>query len=282
VARRARAARQSLTIDALLAFELLLLGLGIGFLAGLLGIGGGGLMVPFLTLVVSHRGVAPALAVKMAIATSMATILFTSLSSVRAHHAHGAVRWDLVRGLAPGIVIGGLAAGAGAFALLKGSWLALFFAAFIALSATQMLRRQRPVPSRQMPGTAGQLAAGGVIGFLSGLVGAGGAFVSVPIMTWCNVPIHNATATSAALGFPIALASTVGYVIGGWSLPAALPGAFGYLYLPALLIIASASVLAAPLGARAAHRLDTRQLRRAFAVLLYSLAAYMLYNALRG
>ena len=260
----------------------MLLGLGIGFLAGLLGIGGGGLMVPFLTLVVAQRGVAPALAVKMAIATSMATILFTSMSSVRAHHAHGAVRWDLVRGLAPGIAIGGLAAGAGAFALLKGSWLALIFAVFIALSATQMLRRKRTVLGRQMPGTAGQLAAGGVIGFLSGLVGAGGAFVSVPFMTWCNVPIHNATATSAALGFPIALASTAGYVIGGWSLSAALPGAFGYLYLPALLIIASASVLSAPLGARAAHRLDTGQLRRAFAVLLYSLAAYMLYHALRG
>jgi uncharacterized membrane protein YfcA len=239
-------------------------------------------MVPFLTLVVAQRGVAPTLAVKMAIATSMATILFTSMSSVRAHHAHGAVRWDLVRGLAPGIAIGGLAAGAGAFALLKGSWLALIFAVFIALSATQMLRRKRTGPGRQMPGTAGQLAAGGVIGFLSGLVGAGGAFVSVPFMTWCNVPIHNATATSAALGFPIALASTAGYLIGGWSLPAALPGAFGYLYLPALLIIASASVLAAPLGARAAHRLETRQLRHAFAVLLYSMAAYMLYHALRG
>ena len=239
-------------------------------------------MVPFLTLVVTHRGVPHALAVKMAIATSMATILFTSLSSVRAHHAHGAVRWDLVRRLAPGIAVGGLAAGAGAFALLKGSWLALLFAAFIALSATQMLRRKRPLPTRQMPGAAGQFAAGGVIGFLSGLVGAGGAFVSVPMMTWCNVPIHQATATSAALGFPIALAGTIGYLIGGWSLPAALPGAFGYLYLPALLIIASASVLAAPLGARITHRLETRQLRRGFAVLLYSLAAYMLYNALRG
>jgi uncharacterized membrane protein YfcA len=264
-----------------LVAELLLLGSAIGFLAGLLGIGGGGLMVPFLTAIVSHRGAPPGLAVKMAIATSMATILFTSLSSLRAHHRHGAVRWSLVRGLAPGIVLGGLAAGAGAFAVLKGTLLSLLFALFIGFSATQMLRgARRPVRPHRLPGTAGQFAAGGAIGFLSGLVGAGGAFVSVPVMTWWNVPIHNATATSAALGFPIALAATLGYVVSGWSLPAALPGAFGYLYLPALLLIACTSTALAPLGARVAHRLDTRSLRRAFAMLLYALGGYMLYQAL--
>jgi uncharacterized membrane protein YfcA len=142
-----------------------------------------------------------------------------------------------------------------------------------------MLLDRRPAPSRTLPGPLGLAGAGGGIGFLSGLVGAGGAFVSVPFMGWCNVPIHQAVATSAALGFPIALASTTGYVIGGWSVPAALPGAFGYLYLPALACIASASVLTAPLGARAAHRLDVRQLRRVFAALLYALASYMLYKA---
>ena len=122
--------------------ELLLLGSATGFLAGLLGIGGGMLLVPFLTMILAHRGVPADLAVKMAIATSMSTILFTSLSSVRAHHRRGAVRWDLVRGLAPGIVIGGLLAGAGVFALLKGAWLAIFFALFVGFSATQMLRGQ--------------------------------------------------------------------------------------------------------------------------------------------
>ncbi|HRI18810.1 MAG TPA: sulfite exporter TauE/SafE family protein, partial [Burkholderiaceae bacterium] len=117
-------------------------------------------------------------------------------------------------------------------------------------------------------------------GFVSGLVGAGGGFLSVPFMTWCNVAIHNAVATSAALGFPIALAATTGYVIGGWSLPPALPGAAGYLYLPALAVVASASVLLAPRGARAAHAMDVGQLKRVFAVLLYGLAAYMLYKGL--
>ncbi|MFO1233235.1 MAG: sulfite exporter TauE/SafE family protein, partial [Paenacidovorax caeni] len=184
-------------MDLLLIAELALLGLGTGFLAGLLGIGGGMVLVPFLTHILSKQGVEPGLAVKMAIATSMATIVFTSLSSVRAHHQRGAVRWDLVQRLAPGIVLGSLAASLGVFALLKGGFLAVFFALFVGFSAWQMLRNKKPAPSRQMPGTAGQLAAGGTIGFLSGMVGAGGGFISVPFMVWCNVPIHQAVATSA-------------------------------------------------------------------------------------
>ena len=267
-------------IDPILILELLALGLVSGFLAGLLGIGGGMLMVPVLTLILSQRGVESGMAVKMAIATSMATIMFTSISSVRAHHKRGAVRWDLVRGLAPGILIGGLLAGAGIFALLKGAWLALVFAGFVSFSALQMLRNKKPAPSRQMPGTAGQLGAGAGIGLLSGLVGAGGGFVSVPFMTWCNVAMHNAVATSAALGFPIALANTLGYVIGGWTLTPALPGAVGYLYLPALIVIATASVTMAPLGARTAHAMNVAQLKRAFAGLLFLLAGYMLYKGL--
>jgi uncharacterized protein len=262
-----------------LVAELLLLGTVTGFLAGLLGVGGGMMMVPFLTLILSARGVDGGSAVKMAIATSMATILFTSLSSVRAHHRLGAVRWDLLRGLAPGIVLGGLAAGAGIFALVKGQGLALFFAVFIGYSALQMLLDRKPRPGRQMPGPAGRTAVGAAIGLLSGLVGAGGAFMSVPFMTWCNVPIRQAVGTSAALGFPIALASTLGYVVAGWALPPALPGAFGYLYLPALAIIGAASITMAPLGARTAHRTDVKKLKRLFAVLLFGLAAYMLYRA---
>jgi len=267
-------------LDPVLLIELLALGVGTGFLAGLLGIGGGMLMVPFLTIILGQLGVPAAMAVKMAIATSMATILFTSISSVRAHHRRGAVRWDIVRRIAPGIVLGGLLSGAGVFALLKGSALALFFAGFIGFSATQMLLDRKPAPTRQMPGPLGAGAAGGVIGFISGLVGAGGGFISVPFMAWCNVPVHNAVATSAALGFPIALANTVGYVIGGWNLPQQLPGAFGYLVLPVLLVIASASIFTAPLGAKAAHAMNTGQLKRVFGFLLYGLAAYMLWRGL--
>ena len=266
-------------IPPLLIAELLALGTVVGFLAGLLGVGGGMMMVPIMTLLLTQRGVPNGLAVKMAIATSMATILFTSLSSVRAHHRLGAVRWDIARRMAPGIVLGGLAAGAGAFTVLKGQGLALFFAVFIGWAAVKMLRDTKPGPGRDMPGALGTASVGAGIGFLSGLVGAGGAFLSVPFMTWCNVPPRHAVGTSAALGFPIALASTVGYVVAGWSLPSALPGAFGFLYLPALAIVSVASMTLAPLGARTAQRVNVVVLKRLFAVLLLALAASMLYRA---
>ena len=267
-------------IEPLLILELAALGLVTGFLAGLLGIGGGMIMVPFISAILSGRGVEPGLAVKMAIATSMATIIFTSVSSVRAHHKKGAVRWDIVKALAPGIVLGAMVASLGVFALLKGASLYFVFAAFVAFSGSQMFLDKKPAPTRQLPRTAGLLGAGGVIGALSGLVGAGGGFVSVPFMTWCNVAIHNAVATSAALGFPIALANVVGYVIAGQGLQGVPPYSFGYLWLPALVVIASCSVLMAPLGARAAHALPVKKLKRAFAVVLFTLAIYMLYKGI--
>ena len=240
------------------------------------------MMVPFITIILSGRAVEPDLAVKMAIATSMATIIFTSVSSVRAHHKRGAVRWDIVKGLAPGIVLGGGMASAGVFAMLKGSTLALFFAAFVGFSATQMYLDKKPKPSRQMPGTGGQVVAGGLIGFLSGLVGAGGGFVSVPFMVAHNVSILNAVATSAALGFPIALANTVGYVVSGTTVANLPPGSMGYVWLPALAVIASCSVLTAPLGAKMAHRLPIAKLKKVFAFVLYALAIYMLWKGLLG
>ncbi len=267
-------------IDLGLILELASLGLVAGFLAGLLGIGGGMLMVPFLTYMLSHRGVDANLAVKMAIATSMATIIFTSLSSVRAHHKKGAVRWDLVKGLAPGIVLGSMLGSLGIFALIKGTSLALFFALFVGFSATQMFLDKKPSASRQMPGFAGQLSAGGFIGMLSGLVGAGGGFISVPFMTWCNVAIHQAVATSAALGLPIAVANVFGYIIAGLKLDQLPPYSFGYLWLPALGVIASCSVFMAPVGASVAHKLPVKKLKRVFASLLFSLAFYMLYKGL--
>jgi len=197
-------------LEPLVIFELAMLGLFTGFMAGLLGIGGGMIMVPFLTMVLSVRNIPDDLGLKMAIATAMSTIIFTSISSVRAHHLKGAVRWLLVRSLAPGLVLGSMLSSLGVFALIKGPFLGFFFALFVAFSATQMFLDRKPKPTRQLPGPVGLLGAGGFIGFLSGLVGAGGAFVSVPFMAWCNVLIPNAVATSAALGFPIALSSTVG------------------------------------------------------------------------
>lgn len=269
-----------MTLEPGLVVGLAALGLGTGFLAGLLGIGGGMLMVPFVTFIMTQRGLPADLAVKMAIATSMATIMFTSISSVRAHHRRGAVRWDIARRLAPGIVLGSAIASLGVFSVVKGSTLAIFFGLFVSFSATQMFLDRKPTPGRQMPGTLGQLGAGSVIGFMSGLVGAGGGFVSVPFMTWCNVAIHNAVATSAALGFPIAVANVLGYVISGQSVQDLPQLSMGYVWLPALLVIAVCSVLTAPLGAKAAHKLPVKKLKRIFAMTLYALAAYMLWKGM--
>jgi uncharacterized membrane protein YfcA len=262
-----------------LILALLLLGGSAGFLAGLLGVGGGMVMVPFITMLLGAKGFPADHVVKIAVATSLASITFTSLSSVRAHQRMGAVRWDIVRAMAPGIVLGSLL-GAHIAKVLSASVLALLFAVFVGFSATQMFLDRKPEPTRQLPGGAGLFGVGALIGLIASLVGAGGGFASVPFMTWCNVRIHNAVGTSAALGFPIALAGTVGYVWAGWSLHELPPGTLGFIYLPALVVISIASVSLAPLGARMAHKLNVKQLKRVFAGMLYLLAVYMLYKAL--
>src|SRR5690606_14352888 len=215
---------------------------------------------------------------KVAIATSLTTILFTSLSSVRAHARRGAVRWDIARTLAPSIVLGSLV-GAQIAALLPGRVLAIGFAVFVGFMATQMLFGRKQPADRVLPGALGMASMGGVIGVLSALAGAGGGFITVPFLTRANVRIHEAVATSAACGFPIALAGTIGYVAAGWNveLPA---GTIGYVYLPALAAVVTTSVLTAPLGAKTAHALSVDRLRRLFALLLYVLAAYMMWKGI--
>lgn len=264
-----------MTLEPLLIVELLALGAFTGFLAGLLGIGGSMLMVPVMTWVMAHQGVPQQFVVHAAIGTSLATICVSSLSSVRAHHKRGAVRWPIVGSLSPGILLGAYF-GAWIATALDSKVLGLVFGGFLFFSAFQMLANLRPKSARELPGTSGMLAAGGVIGTLSGLLGAGGGFVSVPFMTWCGVSIHNAVATSAALGFPIALAGTAGYVVNGWHSPGMPEWTLGFVYLPAFLTIVVASVSTAPWGAKAAHSLDTSSLKKAFACLLLLLGAYML------
>jgi uncharacterized protein len=273
-------------LDPTLVVELLILGLCTGFLAGLLGIGGGMLMVPFVTFILTSKGFPTEHIVKMAVATSLAAICFTSLSSVWAHHKRGAVLWPVALTLAPGILVGS-ALGAQLAVALPGKVLSVLFAVFVAFSATQMFLNRKPKPSRVLPGKFGMFSMGGLIGVLASIVGAGGAFISVPFMTWSNVKIHNAVATSAALGFPIAFAGTLGYIWAGWNLPpmqstfsgsVALTGNLGYLYLPGLIIISIASMCTAPLGAKTAHKIDIAPLKKVFASVLYVLAAYFLFH----
>ncbi len=267
-------------MEILLAAGLLTLGCFTGFSAGLLGVGGGMLTVPFITMLLSVRHFPAALVVHVAIATSLSIILFTSIASLRAHHRHGAVLWPVVKNFAPGILVGSWI-GPWIGAQLSSSALALFFGLFISFSATQMLLDRKPKPTRELPQRPGMVAVGLVIGALSGLVGAGGGFISVPFMSWCNVRIHNAVATSAAVGFPIALSATLSNIYFGLQEPALPAGTLGFLYLPALALVSAGAVLTAPVGARVAHSLDVRSLKRIYALMLYALAAYMLYKGMR-
>lgn len=256
----------------------LLLGGTLGFLAGLLGIGGGMAMVPLLTIVFTSRGVAPEHVVHLALGTATATILFTGVASTREHHRHGAVVWRVVAGMAPGIVLGALA-GSQLVGIMSTAFLAAFFGTFIALAATQVLIDRKPKPTRQLPGAAGLFAVGGGIGLVSSMVGAGGAFLSVPFMAACNINLRKCVATSAALGLPVAVAATIGYVVAGLRQQGLPAYSLGFVYVPALLAIVASSVVAAPFGARAAHRWPVARLRKAFALFLYVLAAYMLWKS---
>jgi uncharacterized protein len=267
------------SLTPVLIAELLLLGCFTGFLSGLLGIGGSLIMVPFLLWMFQGMGVSKELATHAAIATSLGTLLFSSLSSMRAHHQHGAVRWPIVWQLAPGILLGSYL-GSWLGIIAGGTILMLVFGCFLLFSAWQMWLNKKPKPTRELPHTAGMLGMGGVIGSVSGLVGAGGGFISVPFMTWCNVSAHNAVATSAALGFPIALAGTIGNIVNGWNHQNMPHGSLGFVFVPALIVIAIASSTIAPLGARTAHRMNTVQLKRALAFMLLCLGAHMIYKAI--
>lgn len=268
-------------MDFALIVELLLLGLMAGFMAGLLGVGGGMVLVPFLTYLFSQRGIDDGLSVKMAIATAMATIMLTSISSMRAHHKRQGVHWSIVKLMAPGVFFGALLASVGVFSMIKGQALAAFFAVFVGYSAWKMWNSSTSVSvSKSMPGALGMASAGTGIGFLSGLVGAGGGFMTVPFLTHRGIPMHQAVGTSAAMGFPIAVFNTLGFVFSGWAVQGLPSGALGYVHTYAWLTLACGSVLMAPVGAKAAHALPVKPLKRIFALLLVSLAAYMLAKAM--
>ena len=250
-------------------------GAAVGFFAGLLGIGGGAIMVPLLVMLFEAQGLPKAHILHLAVGTGMASVLFTSLSSMRAHAARGVVRWDLALALTPGILVGGLL-GSALTAWISTKVFATLFTGVVFFAATNILIDRKPKPARALPGAIGSMLVGLAISFVSSLAALGGAFLTIPFALYCNVPMLQAIGTAAIVGFPIALAGSIGFIATGWAQSGLPPHSIGYVYLPATLGITLASVLTAPLGAAAAHRLPTKRLKQIFSLLLYGLAAKML------
>jgi len=252
-------------------------GLIAGGLAGLLGMGGGLVIVPMLVFCFVKQGLQPEVIMHLALGTSLASMMFTSFSSFISHHRRGAVDWLIVRRIVPGILIGAFL-GTFVASHLSTNFLKVFFAVYLYAVASQMIFNKKPKPSREIPGNAGMVVVGGMIGAASALVGIGGGSLSVPFMLWWNVAAHRAIGTSAAIGFPIAIAGAIGYIINGLN-EASLPAyCFGYVFLPALVGIVITSIITAPVGAKLAHALPVNQLKRIFAIFLYVIATKMAWG----
>lgn len=257
----------------------MLVGAVAGILAGLLGIGGGLVIVPMLTFSFVAQGVPIEHILHMALGTSLASIIFTSISSLKAHHSRGAVIWPAVMRITPGILVGTFF-GSWIAAQLSTNFLKIFFAVFLIWVATQMLLGIKPKAARELPGNPGMFGAGGTIGIFSSLVGIGGGTLSVPFLVFHNTAMHKAIGTSAAIGLPIALAGACGYIVNGLGAEGLPAGSIGFIHLTGLLGIVTASVFTAPLGARLAHSLPVAKLKKIFAVLLYVVGFRMLLGGL--
>ncbi|MEI6302321.1 MAG: sulfite exporter TauE/SafE family protein [Betaproteobacteria bacterium] len=253
----------------------LAIGAAVGFFAGLLGIGGGAIMVPLLVMLFEAQGLPREHVLHLAVGSGMATIMLTSMSSVRSHSARGGLRWDVVKAMTPGILVGGLL-GSALAGVIPTRLFAILFCVMVYLASGNMLLERKPRPSRQVPGSAGMFAAGFGISAASAFAAIGGAFVTVPFLVWCNVPLLQAIGTAAAVGFPIAVAGSIGFVAAGLMQNGLPEWSVGYIYLPAFAGIAVSSIVCAPLGVALAHRLPTKMLRKIFAVLMFAMATKML------
>jgi uncharacterized membrane protein YfcA len=257
----------------------LTLGVLAGLMAGMFGVGGGTILVPVFLFLFDAQHFPAEHSMHLALGSAMATIIFTSLASMRKHHQHNAVNWRVVRNITPGILIGATI-GAQLATAIPTRGLGIFFACFVYFAAAQILINKPPHATRQLPGRVGMTLAGTLTGGLSSLVSIGGGTIVTPFLLWCNVPMRNAIGTSAAIGFPVALGGTAGYIATGLHIQG-LPGAsLGFIYLPALFWTAAASVFTAPLGAKAAHKMNIDVLRKLFALLLLSLATKLLFKVL--
>lgn len=254
----------------------LLLGAFAGTIAGLFGVGGGLIIVPLLATIFTHQGISNDVIMHLAIGTSLATIIPTSISSVLAHHRQGAVLWPVFLKLVPGILIGGFT-GAYIADQISSDNLKIGVGVFAMVAAVKMILDLKPKGHRELPGNPGMTVAGAVIGGVSALIGIGGGTLTTPFLLWCNKSIRNAIATSAACGLPIAVAGVAGYIHTGFDSALLPEWSSGYVYWPALFGVTVASVMFAPLGAKFTHRLPMKILKIFFALLLVSIGVHLLF-----
>jgi len=257
----------------------LALGLIAGLLAGMLGIGGGVVIVPALIWIFQRHNLPPEIIPHLAIGTSLAAIVFTSLSAIWAQHRRRAIDWPVVRLLAPATLLGGFVSGYLA-GFIPASILKGFFAVFLLLVGIQFILDWKPAAHWRLPGRGGLWGVGLGVGSLSALLGIGGGNITVPFLHACNLDLKRAIAISTALGFPIALFGTAGFVLSGWGHALLPPGTVGYVSLPALAAIAGAAIPTAPLGVRLAHDLPVKRLKRIFGAIVLAISLRMLWNVL--
>jgi uncharacterized membrane protein YfcA len=254
----------------------LILGAAAGLMAGLFGVGGGLIIVPALIVSFTFQDLSPDVLTQLAIGTSLATIIFTSLSSIKTHHSKGAIDWTLVKRLTVGIVIGAVVGSIFAD-YLPGETLQMIIGVYALTVAVQMGFDLKPKAQHDLPKGAGLTVAGGVIGAISALFGIGGGSLTVPYLSWCRVEMRNAVATSSACGLPIAVAGVSSYIATGWNNPNLPEYSLGYIYLPAFFGIIITSTVFAKQGAKLAHRLPSHVLKRYFALLLLAVGSKFIF-----
>ena len=251
-----------------------------GTMAGLLGIGGGTIIVPVVALVLESQGVSRDIIIKVAVGTSLATIMVTAISSVYAHHRKGAVDWQVFKIMTPWI-LGGTVIGTIIVDIMSGNILYIAFIIFLYMAATR-LAIGNIEGDRGLPGTTGMASVGTINGIVSAMMGIGGGVINVPFFTYCSVPIKRAIATAAAIGLPLATVSAIGFVITGLNETNLPRASLGYVNLPIFASVVSASFVFAPLGAKLAHALPERVLNIFFSVFLYIMASSMVWTLVRS
>lgn len=255
----------------------LALGSFVGVVSGLFGIGGGGIIVPVLTTIFLSHGINEQNVVHMALGTSMAIIIITSISSIKAQQKKKAIVWDVVKMMSPGIIIGTFLATFLA-SKLDSFYLSIIFAVFMFYSAIQMFIGKKPKPDTKVFSNKTHFFSGGIIGALSSLVSIGGGILSVPYLLVQNIDIKKAIATSSAIGLPIALSGTLGYIVNGWANTSMDTLTLGFVNLTAFACVAIASFLTAPIGVALVHKIDVNLMKKLFSLIPLILSIKMIYS----